>query len=31
MQRQGHLDSLRDGAGDEQQSVLSRIRSYFGL
>jgi small-conductance mechanosensitive channel/CRP-like cAMP-binding protein len=31
MQRQGHLDSLRNDAADEQQSVLSRIRAYFGL
>ncbi len=32
MERRGTLDSLRDGAHDEEEkSILSRIRSYFGL
>ena len=31
-ERRGTLDSQRgDGLGDEQRSVLSRIRAYFGL
>jgi len=32
MERRGTLDSLRDGAHEEEEkSILSRIRSYFGL
>ena len=32
MQRQDHLEALREEAGEEEeQSLLSRIRSYFGL
>lgn len=32
MQRRGHLDSLRAGVGeDEEKTILSRIRAYFGL
>lgn len=32
MQRQGHLESLRAGEAEErEQTVLSRIRAYFGL
>jgi CRP-like cAMP-binding protein len=31
-ERRGTLDSQRtDGRGDEQRTVLSRIRAYFGL
>jgi small-conductance mechanosensitive channel len=31
MQRRDHLDSIRNAEKEEEQSVLARIRAYFGL
>jgi len=31
MQRKGHLDAIRTAGKEEKESVLDRIRAYFGL
>ncbi|HXH40595.1 MAG TPA: mechanosensitive ion channel family protein [Thermoanaerobaculia bacterium] len=31
LQRKGHLDAIRSGEPEEQRSIVSRVRAWFGL